>query len=61
MGLLKIWNLKHKYTTTKTQFPIKVNGAQFSIKKNLYHQKILVIELDVLLRDLENTPMILDP
>jgi hypothetical protein len=33
MSLLKIWNLKHKYKTTKAQFPRKANGAQSSIKR----------------------------
>jgi hypothetical protein len=32
---LKIQNLKHKYGTTKTQFPRKADGAQSSIKRRL--------------------------
>jgi hypothetical protein len=32
MGLSKIQNLVHKYGTTNAQFPIKVDGAQSSIK-----------------------------
>jgi hypothetical protein len=32
-GLSKIRNLKHKYETTKAQFPRKMDGAQSSIKR----------------------------
>jgi hypothetical protein len=32
-GLSKIRNLVHKYKATKTQLPIKVDGAQTSIDK----------------------------
>jgi len=35
-------------------------GHNFPYKKGLYHQRILVIEFDALLRGLEKTPRILD-
>jgi len=34
MSLSKIQNLKHKYKTTKTQFPKKIDYAQ---SEDLYH------------------------
>jgi hypothetical protein len=33
MGLLKIQNVEHKYGTTKTQLPRKIDGAQSSIER----------------------------
>jgi len=60
MNLLKIKNLEHKYGAIKTQFPKKDMGHNFPYKKGLYHQRILVIEFDTLLRGLEKTPTILD-
>jgi hypothetical protein len=39
MGLLKIWNLEHKYGATKTQLLRKVDGAQSSINKRLIPPK----------------------
>jgi hypothetical protein len=39
MSLLKIWNLEHKYETTKAQLPKKVDGAQSSIERRLVPQK----------------------
>jgi hypothetical protein len=35
MGLSKIINLVHKYGATNAQFPIKVDGAQSSVKRSL--------------------------
>jgi hypothetical protein len=61
MGLLKIQNLVHEYRAIRVQLPKKTNGAQSSIKRSLYHQKILVVELNALLRVHEKTFTILDP
>jgi hypothetical protein len=33
MNLSKIWNLEHKYRTTRAQLPKKVDGAQSSLEK----------------------------
>jgi hypothetical protein len=33
MGLLKVWNIEHKYIAIKTQLPKKTNGAHSSIEK----------------------------
>jgi hypothetical protein len=35
MGISKIRNLEHKYGTTITQLPRKVDGAQSSIERKL--------------------------
>jgi hypothetical protein len=39
MSLLKIQNLEHKYKTSKTQLPKKVDGAQSSIEKRFIPPK----------------------
>jgi hypothetical protein len=61
MGLSKIRNLEHKYEATRTQLPRNADGAQSSIEKCLYHQRISIVEHDASLKGLEKTPMILDP
>jgi len=39
MSFSKIQNLEHKYKTSKTQLPKKIDGAQSSIKKRLIPPK----------------------
>jgi len=58
-SLLKIQNLQQKYRVTKAQHLKKADGAHRN--EGLYHQKILVVELDASLKGLKRNPIIMDP